>query len=194
MPLSFRYSIHSWLRNGHLRVRPHRKARLSLQGSVEGTGELDVGCCWSGKAPGFSQLTTAPGAVLALHGHFLFYTRCQVSVEPGGRLTLGQGYASPGLFLCCAESVTIGDGVAIGEEVIIRDHDGHEITGGRPSRAPIVIESRVWIGMRAIILKGVTIGEGSIVAAGAVVTKPVPPGVLVAGNPARIVRPATWSG
>jgi acetyltransferase-like isoleucine patch superfamily enzyme len=156
-------------------------------------GELDVGCSWSGKAPEFSQLTTAPGAVLALQGHFLFYTRCQVSVEPGGRLTLGHGYASPGLFLCCAESVTIGDGVAIGEDAIIRDHDGHEITGGRPSRAPIVVEDRVWIGMRAIILKGVTIGEGSIIAAGAVVTKSVPRGVLVAGNPARIVRPATWS-
>jgi len=54
--------------------------------------------------------------------------------------------------------------------------------------APIVIEDNVWIGTRAIILKGVTIGEGSVVGAGAVVTRSVPPGVLVGGVPARVIR------
>ena len=54
--------------------------------------------------------------------------------------------------------------------------------------APIVIEDRAWIGFNAIILKGVTIGEGSVVAAGAVVTKDVEPYTVVAGNPARVVK------
>lgn len=54
--------------------------------------------------------------------------------------------------------------------------------------APVTIEDRVWIGFNAIILKGVTLGEGAIVAAGAVVTKDVPPYTVVAGNPAQVIR------
>jgi len=51
-----------------------------------------------------------------------------------------------------------------------------------------VIEDDVWIGFKATILKGVTIGRGSVIAAGSVVTKDVPPYTLVAGNPAQIIR------
>jgi acetyltransferase-like isoleucine patch superfamily enzyme len=54
--------------------------------------------------------------------------------------------------------------------------------------APVIIRDNVWIGMNAVILKGVTIGENSVVAAGAVVTKSVPENVVVAGNPAIIVK------
>ena len=54
--------------------------------------------------------------------------------------------------------------------------------------APIIIKDNVWIGMSAIILKGVTVGEGAIVAAGSVVTKDVPPHTIVAGVPARVIK------
>ncbi|HEX8899049.1 MAG TPA: DapH/DapD/GlmU-related protein, partial [Chthoniobacterales bacterium] len=54
--------------------------------------------------------------------------------------------------------------------------------------APVIISDNVWIGMNAVILKGVTIGENSVVAAGAVVTKSVPANVVVAGNPAVITK------
>jgi acetyltransferase-like isoleucine patch superfamily enzyme len=53
---------------------------------------------------------------------------------------------------------------------------------------PVIISDNVWIGMNAIILKGVTIGENSVVAAGAVVTKSVPANVVVAGNPAVVTK------
>ena len=58
---------------------------------------------------------------------------------------------------------------------------------------PIEIGDNVWIGARAIILKGVTIGAGSVVAAGSVVTKDVGPGELVAGSPARYIKDVTWT-
>ncbi len=53
---------------------------------------------------------------------------------------------------------------------------------------PVHVCSRVWIGFNAIVLKGVTLGEGCVVGAGAVVTKDVPPYTVVAGNPARIIK------
>ncbi len=59
--------------------------------------------------------------------------------------------------------------------------------------APIIIGDNVWVGTRAVILKGVTIGGGAIVAAGAVVTKDVPPRTIVGGNPAHVIREnASW--
>jgi maltose O-acetyltransferase len=59
---------------------------------------------------------------------------------------------------------------------------------GHQSAAAVTIENDVWIGARAIILAGVRIGAGSIVGAGAVVPKSIPPGVIAVGNPARVVR------
>lgn len=60
--------------------------------------------------------------------------------------------------------------------------------GGKEKSAPIHIGNHVWIGARATILKGVTIGDGAVVAAGAVVNKDVPPNTLVGGVPARIIK------
>ena len=73
----------------------------------------------------------------------------------------------------------------------IIDGNGHElIIGGkpRPRTRPLTIGDHVWIGTGAMVLGGVTIGDGAVVAAGSVVTKDVPGKVIVAGNPARVVR------
>jgi acetyltransferase-like isoleucine patch superfamily enzyme len=75
-------------------------------------------------------------------------------------------------------------------DVQILDNDFHAITVDgttRPSTAPVTIGDRVWVGTRALILKGVEIGDGAIVAAGSVVSRDVPPGTIVAGMPARVV-------
>jgi acetyltransferase-like isoleucine patch superfamily enzyme len=87
--------------------------------------------------------------------------------------------------------IDIGDDVMIGPNVSL-------ITSGHPLKPserrvgvtakPIVIERNVWIAAGAIVIGGVTIGEGSVVAAGAVVTKDVPPNTMVGGNPARVIR------
>lgn len=106
-----------------------------------------------------------------------------------------------------ADSIIIGNNVLIAHNVNIFDNDTHPIdkyerrddameiiwNGTRNNYSslhckPVAIGNDVWIGCNSIILKGVTIGEGSIVAAGSVVTKDVPENVIVAGNPAKIVK------
>ncbi len=79
----------------------------------------------------------------------------------------------------------------------IVDNDSHRVSidveerRKLPNSAPILIEENVWVGMNSLILKGVTIGKNSIVAAHSVVTKHVPENVLVAGNPAKIIKNLT---
>lgn len=109
------------------------------------------------------------------------------------RLTIGEEcWINIRLVLNVGNRVTIGDRVSIGHEVMILT-DSHEMGPERQRAAdlismPIVIGSGVWIGARAIILPGVTVGDSAVVAAGAVVTNDVPPNVLVGGVPARVIR------
>jgi acetyltransferase-like isoleucine patch superfamily enzyme len=92
------------------------------------------------------------------------------------------------------QRVEIGISCQIAGETKIFDNNSHSIyyQNGRHMTkddvAPVKIEDHVWIGMRSIILKGVTIGKGAVVAAGSVVTKDVPPMTVVGGNPARILK------
>ena len=92
------------------------------------------------------------------------------------------------------KNITISDNVLIGSGVLITDNDAHPIhpelrnDSSFIESAPVVIEKNVFIGARAIILKGVTIGEGSVIGAGAVVSKNVPKMSIAAGNPAKIVK------
>ena len=103
------------------------------------------------------------------------------------------------------KKIVIGRNCLIASEVWIVDSSGHPLDPvARMARLPpladsvkpVTIEENVWIGRRAIILPGVTIGHGSIVGAGAVVTKDVPPNTMVAGNPAqqkrKLASPGKW--
>ena len=88
----------------------------------------------------------------------------------------------------CGESVAIGDRVIIAWDCNILDRDYHSVDGMEERTAPVNIGNDVWIGCRSIILKGVSIGDGAMMAAGSVVTKDVPAHMLVAGNPAQIKK------
>jgi acetyltransferase-like isoleucine patch superfamily enzyme len=136
-----------------------------------------------------SQFNIFRDARLTLAGDFSVYTGFSIYVNEGAHLSLGSGYASNGLNISCFKHIAIGHDATIAENVTIRDSDNHVIRGSsRPETAPVIIGDHVWIGMNALILKGVTIGDGAVVAAGAVVTKDVPPSSLVAGVPARVIR------
>ncbi|WP_331344814.1 acyltransferase [Cellvibrio sp. UBA7661] len=98
---------------------------------------------------------------------------------------------SPGVRISSAKSIRIGDNCMFAANVIISDSDWHGIYNRiRPFRCtkPVVIENNVWLGERVIVTKGVTIGENSVVGAGSVVTKSIPPNSVTAGNPARIIK------
>jgi maltose O-acetyltransferase len=116
--------------------------------------------------------------------------RAELGTQQGGRLTLGAGvYINQGASIVASDSITIGDRVRIGDYAAIHDSDYHPLAADLPVRvAPIVIEDDVWIGRSALVMPGVRIGRGSVVAAGAVVTRSVPARRLAAGVPARVIR------
>jgi acetyltransferase-like isoleucine patch superfamily enzyme len=112
----------------------------------------------------------------------------------GACLEVGANFAMTGGALCAAQRIVIGNHVSIGANTTIVDTDFHplEVQARRLDEAgrsaPVVIEDDVFIGMNSLVLKGVTVGRGSVIGAGSVVTRDVPPGVIVAGNPAKVVR------
>lgn len=128
-----------------------------------------------------------------------YFDKENSSIKIGNRTFIG------GSKLICAESIEIGDDVLISWGCTIVDHNSHSLifserkndvvdglTGKKNWTNVLIkkidIKDKVWIGFDVKILKGVTIGEGAIVAAGSIVTKDVPPFTLVAGVPAKVIR------
>lgn len=114
---------------------------------------------------------------------------------PQAQIRIGREVGITGATIVAAERIEIGNRVLIGANTTIVDTNFHpldprerqiDILAGK--HAPVIIEDDVFIGMQSIILKGVRIGSGSVVGAGSVVNCNVPSGVIVAGNPAQVVR------
>jgi acetyltransferase-like isoleucine patch superfamily enzyme len=125
----------------------------------------------------------------------------------GGRITIGDWcYVGEGTRIWSAASIVLGDRVLVSHSVNIFDNLTHPIkaadrhtqveqimTRGHPreltlGEQPVTIQDDAWVGAGAFVLRGVTLGQGAIVAAGAIVTKDVPAFSIAAGNPAVIVR------
>ena len=114
--------------------------------------------------------------------------------DRNARVTIGsRTITSNNISIVAKELIEIGEGCQIGDQVTIYDSDFHEIapeirneSEGTP--APVVIGKNVWLGSRVMVLKGVTIGDHSVIAAGSVVAKSIPARCLAAGIPARVIR------
>jgi acetyltransferase-like isoleucine patch superfamily enzyme len=180
------------------------------------TGEWDYGTlpgnvergrgCWIERPQSFERFRSKrrPGLVLgervAVYGWTVF------NVEPEGRVTIGDDCVLVGAVLMCQEEIVLGRGAVVSYQVTIADSDFHPRDpaqrrrdaeasapfgdpAGRPpvETRPVHIGAGAWIGIGAIVLKGVSIGEDARVGAGAVVARDVPAGAVVEGNPARVV-------
>jgi acetyltransferase-like isoleucine patch superfamily enzyme len=113
---------------------------------------------------------------------------------PKAVIEIGNNCNINGTTIHCNQHVTIGNNCMFGPGTVISDNDSHKISidpverRGRAVSSPIIISNNVWVGINCIILKGVSIGENSIIAAGSVVVKDVPANTLVGGNPAKVLK------
>ena len=113
----------------------------------------------------------------------------------GAFIRIGDHVSMTGAVICAQSGITIGDRVRIGANSAIVDTDFHpldareRISAPREgSSRPVVIEEDVFLGTRVLVMKGSTIGRGSIIGAGSVVVGEIPAGSIAAGNPARVIR------
>jgi acetyltransferase-like isoleucine patch superfamily enzyme len=181
--------VYGKLRLHRFGIFPYKNTRLRIHKSCQliGNGRLHVGIQWE---PGLhfpSQMMMLAGSKITLNGNFRIFSGHSIWLNPKSSLILGSGYMSNFLKLSCYERIEIGHNVAISENVTIRDSDDHSLNGNSYTK-PVTIEDNVWIGINATILKGVTVGEGAVIAAGSVVTRDVPARSLVAGVPAVVKK------
>ncbi len=114
-------------------------------------------------------------------------------IAGNGRIRIGDDvFVNGGSILFSMRELVIEDAVAISNECYITDSNSHGLEGGDVIEEPVRIGAGSWIGARAMIMPGVTIGKRVMVAAGSVVTRDVPDDSLVGGNPARVLRKLTY--
>lgn len=174
-------------------------------GTLPGNVVVGDGCFLERK-DSFARFRSKRQPGLVLGDRVSIYTLTTFNVEPDGLIEIGDDCVVAGAIFMCAGSIRLGRRVTVSYNVTIADSDFHptdpaeriadaiaNAPGGDKSARPklvarpVVIGDDVSIGLGAIVLKGVRIGNGALIAAGSVVTRDVPEGATVAGNPARVV-------
>jgi acetyltransferase-like isoleucine patch superfamily enzyme len=184
----------SKIRNAVSNAYAYENAFIELEAAgeilIEKDSQFLFHCSWLRKDPYPSVLVIRSGGRMTIRGNTKIFSGAKIFVNEHAHLIIGSGYINNQFNLHCFGSIHIGEDVAIADNVTIRDSDNHFISSspGYKMTKPIHIGNHVWIGMNATVLKGVSIGDGAIIAAGAIVTKDVPAGCMVAGVPARIIK------
>lgn len=145
-------------------------------------------------------------AIIQMDARSNFLTKGRVTIGPGVRVIMGKDsnlsigdntIISANSMIICKEKIEIGNNCAISWDVMIMDTDFHHMVADGVKNhnfRPVKIGNKVWVGTGVKILKGVTIGDNVVIAAGAIVTKDIPSNVTVGGSPARIIKEGTdWS-
>lgn len=140
----------------------------------------------------FKYSTIKIGDNCVFNSHSLFnprgIKRCIIhTASDFAKIEIGNNCGFSGISIVCWHSVKIGNNVMIGADTCIGDTDDHPERLGTET-APVEIKDNVFIGMHCLILKGVTIGENSVIGAGSVVTKDIPANCVAAGVPCKVIR------
>lgn len=115
--------------------------------------------------------------------------KCILStLNSNAALHIGDNCGFSGTTIGCFLSIKLGNNVRCGANTLITDSDWHSDDPRSGVPKPVLIKDNVWLGYNVIVLKGVTIGENTVIGAGSVVTKDIPANVIAAGNPCRIIK------
>lgn len=157
--------------------------------NINNGGQLHLNKSFSQPEIGQGILKLLENATINVNNSFDIYSGHEIAVMPGATLNLGSGYMNFNAKIRCHQEITIGENVALSENLTIWDSDGHEVVESEnPKTQAIKIGNHVWIGVNVTILKGVTIGDGAIIAASAVVNKDIPAACLAGGVPAKVIK------
>lgn len=140
----------------------------------------------------FKHSTIIIGDHCTFNSHDLFNSRgignCIIRTYTDyARIEIGENTGFSGVSINARRLVKIGRNVMVGAGVIIGDNDDHPERLGT-SEAPIIIGDNVFIGMRCIVMKGVTIGDNAVIGAGSIVTKDIPANCIAAGVPCKVIK------
>ena len=174
----------------HCAIDLHKGAKIKINNGI-----LNIGVKKNRKSKAETRLFMDTNARLNIKGSRSFMYNSDIQVFKDAELSFGSGNCNSGLQIVCAEKISIGKETYIGRDVWIRDNNGgHTIVqAGYTNSAPVIIGDFCWIGSNVVIMKGVTIGEGSVIAANSVVTSNIPPHSLASGNPAQVISEnITW--
>lgn len=129
--------------------------------------------------------------------HLNMHSRCKIMADrPGAVIQIGNNCRIHGTCIHAYQSIIIGNNCLIAANTQIMDGNAHNLSFSNTANRinttgtvrPVVIEDNVWIGANVIVLPGVTIGNGSVIAAGSIVNKDIPPMVVASGNPAVVIK------
>ena len=156
-----------------------------------------------GKDPnfyGFSKIRKAKGSIIEIGKNLTMRSSATsnliginrpcilTTLSHEAKLRIGNDCGFSGTVIGCYREITIGNNVMVGANSTITDGDWHPDDPRSGDLRSVIIGDNVWLGINVIILKGVTIGDRSVIGAGSIVTKSIPADVIAAGNPCKILR------
>lgn len=173
--------ISKFIYGDRLRIESPFKVWGSIRFLLYGPGSISIG-------KNLHAVSTRKRAFYTL------FSPCHLTIVGNAEIILGEHVGLNGTTIVSKKKISIGNNTMIGANTIIADHDAHVIWPPserwtqKGAESEIIIGDDVWIGMNCIILKGVIIGNGSVIAAGSVVTRDADSNSLYAGNPAKKIK------
>ena len=180
------------------RILAHRNCEIvGIKNIITGSGKLEVGMKYVGFSSQNDHSLLRIRGALILKSSYSIGKGCRLDVGPNAKVVLGKGYINPSCKIIITKSLIIGDNTVISWDCTIMDNDFHRISyltdGGDKTEIDnekgITIGNDVWIGSGVKILKGASIPNSTIVAAGAIVNKVfIEENTLLGGVPARVIK------